>query len=312
MPWLSTFTPLGSHLNAPGIALPVRQSGFRRQCRAERPTRLCFAKKEENKMEIMILLATLLTTWAVWAGLSAWIKRSGKRWHWKPVPAICASFAGMIVLVVGATLGGYGNNRVEPVATASGPVAVTPVPPMAAAETDAPVAEAAPPEPIVVASSQSMPPAAAKAPDLKPSLEMTHTHYAKKLNRLLKELGFAYRISPLMNPGVVQDGFYEFHGYLGKYAGYIAIVSEETGKIIELSGVGVGDGSPRSEYEILMLGAAVMAAAVPEMSHEMMLETVPELLASGEKGVTRTRQLSVYESENFGVWFNVKPLAQTN
>jgi hypothetical protein len=259
-------------------------------------------------MEIMIVLATLLTTWAVWAGLSAWIKRSGKRWHWKPVPAICASFAGMIVLVVGAALGGYGN-RVEPVATASGPVAVTPVPPMAPAETDAPVAEAAPPEPIVAASSQSSTPANAKAPASVPALDLRPAEYVEELNRLLKTLGFDHRAKVELKSGKALDSLV---GDLGGHMSYLAMISKDTGKIVQVRGVGASDGTDASAFKTWMLSAAVMAAAVPEVSYEEMLKAIPELLASGEKGVTETAQYSVVASKGLAVWFIVEPLARAN
>jgi hypothetical protein len=255
-------------------------------------------------MEIMIVLATLLTIWAVWAGLAGWIKRSGRQWYWKPVPAICASFAGMIVLVVGAALGGYGN-RVEPVATASGPVAVTPVPPMAAAETDVPVAEAKPTEPSVSAPLQPLASATAKAP----VLDLTPAQYVEKLNWLMKDLGYPYDEQVTLSNGSVND---TLQGDLGKYVSYFIVISKDTGKVLLVNGTGAGDGTEASGYEILLLGSAVMAAAMPDMSHREMLLALSKLPVSGGKGVTDTVQYSVKTIKGLGVQYTVEPVAQSN
>ncbi|MDD1980017.1 hypothetical protein [Pseudomonas asiatica] len=137
------------------------------------------------------------------------------------------------------------------------------------------------------------------------TLRMTPSVYAQRINPLLEKFEKPYRVDPgEVTKGEVQN---VLKTNLGPYATLVAAVSKETGEIVDVMLIGVGDGKPLSGLEIMMIGTAALAAAAPEADHRDIFKKLPEMM-KGSKETYGQVELSVKSTDQMGTWFMAGPI----
>lgn len=137
------------------------------------------------------------------------------------------------------------------------------------------------------------------------SLNMTPTQYADRINPLLKKIEKPYRVDPAsIAEGEVQN---VLNVQLGPYASLVAAVSKETGDLVDVTLIGIGDGKPASGLEIMMIASAALAAAAPDADQRDVLKGLPELIDGTPKTYGQVK-LSVKATEIMGTWFMAAPI----
>lgn len=137
------------------------------------------------------------------------------------------------------------------------------------------------------------------------SLRMTPAAYAERINPLLEQFEKPYRVNPdEVTNGEVQD---VINSKLGPFASLILTVSKDTGDVVDVMLIGVGDGKPSSGLEIMMIGTAALAAAAPGADYRDIFKQLPEMM----RGSTETYgqvKLSIKTPDQMGTWFMAAPL----
>lgn len=137
------------------------------------------------------------------------------------------------------------------------------------------------------------------------SLRMTPVAYAERINPLLEQFEKPYRVNPdEVTNGEVQD---VINSKLGPFASLILTVSKDTGDVVDVMLIGVGDGKPSSGLEIMMIGTAALAAAAPGADYRDIFKQLPEMM----RGSTETYgqvKLSIKTPDQMGTWFMAAPL----
>lgn len=137
------------------------------------------------------------------------------------------------------------------------------------------------------------------------TLGMTPSDYAARINSLLEKYEKPYRVDPAdITIGEVQD---VLKASLGPYASLIAAVSKDTGKLVDVTLVGAGNGTPASGIEVMFIACAALAAAATEADHREVFKKLPALM-DGEKQTYGGVQLSVKSTEIMGHWFMAAPI----
>lgn len=142
------------------------------------------------------------------------------------------------------------------------------------------------------------------ASDVK-SLQMTPAVYADRINPLLGQFEKPYRVNPAeVSTGEVNN---VLKAELGPFASLILTVSKDTGDIVDVMLIGVGDGSPSSGVEIMLIGTAALAAAAPEANHRDIFKKLPEMM-KGSKETYGQVKLSIKSTDQMGTWFMAAPI----
>lgn len=142
------------------------------------------------------------------------------------------------------------------------------------------------------------------ASDVK-SLQMTPAVYADRINPLLEQFEKPYRVNPAeVSTGEVNN---VLKAELGPFASLILTVSKDTGDIVDVMLIGVGDGSPSSGVEIMLIGTAALAAAAPEANHRDVFKKLPEMM-KGSKETYGQVKLSIKSTDQMGTWFMAAPI----
>ena len=137
------------------------------------------------------------------------------------------------------------------------------------------------------------------------SLHMTPAIYADRINPLLEQFEKPYRVNPAeITVGDVQN---VVKANLGPFASLILTVSKDTGDIVDVMLIGVGDGTPSSGVEIMLIGTAALAAAAPQANHRDVFKKLPEMM-KGSKETYGQVELSIKSTDQIGTWFMATPI----
>jgi len=137
------------------------------------------------------------------------------------------------------------------------------------------------------------------------SLQMTPIVYADRINPLLEQFEKPYRVDPAeVSTGDVNN---VLKAELGPFASLILTVSKNTGDIVDVMLIGVGDGSPSSGVEIMLIGTAALAAAAPEANHRDIFKKLPEMM-KGSKETYGQVKLTIKATDQMGTWFMAAPI----
>jgi hypothetical protein len=137
------------------------------------------------------------------------------------------------------------------------------------------------------------------------SLQMTPAVYADRINPLLEQFEKPYRVNPAeITAGDVQN---VLKANLGPFASLILTVSKDTGDIVDVMLIGVGDGSPSSGVEIMLIGTAALSAAAPEANHRDVFKKLPEMMKGSKETYGQVR-LSIKSTDQMGTWFMAAPI----
>ncbi|MFB4400914.1 hypothetical protein [Pseudomonas inefficax] len=137
------------------------------------------------------------------------------------------------------------------------------------------------------------------------SLRMTPAAYADRINPLLEQFEKPYRVNPAeIAVGEVNN---VLKANLGPFASLILTVSKETGDIVDVMLIGVGDGSPSSGVEIMLIGTAALAAAAPQADHREVFKKLPDMM-KGSKETYGQVELSIKSTDQMGTWFMAAPI----
>ncbi|MDV5387702.1 hypothetical protein [Pseudomonas juntendi] len=137
------------------------------------------------------------------------------------------------------------------------------------------------------------------------SLQMTPPVYAARINALLEQFEKPYRVNPAeISTGDVTN---VLKAELGPFASLILTVAKDTGDIVDVMLIGVGDGSPSSGVEIMPIGTAALSAAAPEANHRNLFKRLPEMM----RGISETYgqvESSIKSTDQMGTWFMAAPI----
>ncbi|MCO7536500.1 hypothetical protein NJH24_17125 [Pseudomonas asiatica] len=232
-------------------------------------------------MEGLIGLLCLGIAVGTWWWLSSRMKKSGRGWF---IRTIAGSFAGcfMLFFLVGIAIE---VGLIESTAPATSEMAD--------------VKKAETPEVAEVKAQKNV-----QADNVK-SLHMTPAQFSERVNPLFEKFEKPYRVDPAsITEGEVQD---VLSVKLGPYASLIAGVSKQTGELLDVTMIGVGDGKPASGVEIMMLATAVLAAAAPDADHRDVFKGLPEMIDGSPKTYGQVK-LSVKSTDMVGTWFMAAPI----
>lgn len=137
------------------------------------------------------------------------------------------------------------------------------------------------------------------------SLQMTPAAYADRINPLLEQFEKPYRVNP--TPVSIGEVNNVLKAELGPFSSLILTVSKDTGDIVDVMLIGVGDGSPSSGVEIMLIGTAALAAAAPEANHRDVFKKLPEMM-KGSKETYGQVKLSIKSTDQMGTWFMAAPI----
>lgn len=137
------------------------------------------------------------------------------------------------------------------------------------------------------------------------TLRITPSVYAERINPLLEKFEKPYRVDPAdITKGEVQD---ILKANLGPHASLVAAISKDTGELVDVTLIGIGDGKPMSGLEIMMIGAAALAAAAPDADYREVFKSLPQLVKGGSQTYGQVK-LSVKPTDSMGTWFMAAPI----
>ncbi|WP_226382785.1 hypothetical protein [Burkholderia mayonis] len=142
-------------------------------------------------------------------------------------------------------------------------------------------------------------------------LGMTPKQYAARFDEIVKtmDLPFRARFSNKHRGSVADTVRADFDERMG----LIARVSKESGKLLEVTFIGGSDGTPDTAANIVLVAAAALTAAIPDVSVKSVTPKIMDMVTKYKEGgdnqerVLNGVKLYYLRGEGIGHWFGATP-----
>lgn len=140
---------------------------------------------------------------------------------------------------------------------------------------------------------------------------MTPKQYAARFDAIVKtmDLPFRARFSNKHRGSVADTVRADFDERMG----LIARVSKESGKLLEVTFIGGSDGTPDTAANIVLVAAAALTAAIPDVSVKSVTPKIMDMVTKYKEGgdnqerVLNGVKLYYLRGEGIGHWFGATP-----
>lgn len=235
-------------------------------------------------MDGFIGLLALGVLVGIWWLLAKRMKQNGKGWFLRNLAGSSAGcFMGLLVVVFAIEAGVIKAKPEQGQASDALPVAEQAI-------------EVQPEPPVVTKPAEKI---------VQKTLGITPQEYANRLNPILKKFEKPFRLDPKsVTAGEVND---VLKANLGPYASLVAMVSKESGEILEITLIGAGNGTPVSGLEIMSVASAALASAAPDSDFREVFKQLPSMM-EGKPETYGNVKLSVKATQEIGTWFFATPI----